>query len=125
MYRDFPPAVPEVPVTDIAKAAAYYEKNLGFKVDWVAAEYGLAGISKGECRIFLSNSNSVAPVVIWLNLNSKQEVDDLHQTWKRTDAEIVSPPEDKPWNLSEFTAKDPDGNRLRVFYDFSLEQAVG
>jgi hypothetical protein len=32
---------------------------------------------------------------------------------------IVSGPESKPWGLHEFTAKDPDGNIFRVFYDFA------
>jgi hypothetical protein len=34
---------------------------------------------------------------------------------------VVSQPEDKPWKLHEFTAADPDGNLLRVFYDFSKD----
>ena len=38
-------------------------------------------------------------------------------------AQIVAPPESKPWNLHEFTASDPDGNRYRVFYDFAWELA--
>ena len=33
-------------------------------------------------------------------------------------AKIVSGPEDKPWKLREFTAADPDGNLIRVFYGF-------
>jgi hypothetical protein len=41
----------------INEAAAYYENNLGFTVDWGGEELGLAGISKGNCRMFLSNSD--------------------------------------------------------------------
>jgi hypothetical protein len=33
----------------------------------------------------------------------------------------VSTPESKPWHLHEFTARDLDGNRFRVFYDFAWE----
>ena len=127
----FPPAVPEIPVSDIRKAAAYYEKNLGFTLDWGGDEGGIAGISKGQCRMFLTNSSfragygNAAPVLVWLNLKSKLEVDELYETWKQTQAQIVSPPEDKPWNLREFTARDLDGNLFRVFYDFSRDLAAG
>jgi predicted lactoylglutathione lyase len=60
-------------------------------------------------------------VLIWLNLNSRREVDDLHETWSRSEARIVTRPEAKPWNLHEFTAADIDGNLFRVFYDFAWE----
>ena len=56
MKSKFPGAVPEIPVRDINEAAAYYESNLGFTVDWGGEELGLAGISKGNCRMFLANS---------------------------------------------------------------------
>ena len=51
----FPVAVPEIPVSHIDKAAAYYETKLGFKLDWGREELGLAGISKRNCRIFLAS----------------------------------------------------------------------
>ena len=54
---EFPGAVPEIPVRDINEAAAYYENNLGFTVDWGGGELGLAGVSKGNCRMFLANSD--------------------------------------------------------------------
>jgi predicted lactoylglutathione lyase len=63
----------------------------------------------------------VAPVLVWLNLSSKLQVDDLHEQWRRSGAKIISAPESKPWKLHEFTAADLDGNLLRVFYDFAWE----
>ena len=38
-------------------------------------------------------------MIVWLNLNSKQEVDELFERWKDTGAKIVEPVEDKPWKL--------------------------
>jgi len=35
-------------VSDIATAAAYYQDNLGFSVDWGSEELGLAGISERQ-----------------------------------------------------------------------------
>ena len=127
MEQDFPGAVPEIPVHDVDRAAAYYKNQLGFTIDWGGEDGGIAGISKGSCRIFLTNrafreqySNS-APVLVWLNLNSKQDVDDLYETWSRREVRIVSRPESKPWKLHEFTVADLDGNLFRIFYDSSWE----
>jgi uncharacterized glyoxalase superfamily protein PhnB len=61
------------------------------------------------------------PVIVWLNLNSKQEVDELFERWRDAGAKIVEAVEDKPWNLREFRTSDLDGNQLRVFYDFNWE----
>ena len=128
MKSEFPGAVPEIPVRDIKEAAAYYEGNLGFTVDWGDEELGLAGISKGDCRIFLANSDfrkgygNIGPVLTWLNLESKEEVDDLYQLWSDSKAKLISAPEAKPWGLHEFTAADPDGNLFRVFYDFATAE---
>ena len=128
MKSQFPGAVPEIPVRDINEAAAYYESNLGFTVDWVGEELGLAGISKGECRMFLANSDfrkgygNIGPVLTWLNLGSKEEVDDLYLLWGASKAKLISEPQSKPWGLHEFTAADPDGNLFRVFYDFGTAE---
>lgn len=125
---EFPGAVPEIPVRDINEAAAYYEHSLGFTVDWGGEELGLAGISKGNCRMFLANSDyrkerrNVGPVLIWLNLQSKDEVNDLYRLWSSSKATLISAPESKPWGLHEFMAKDLDGNLFRVFYDFETPQ---
>src|SRR5262245_40297336 len=125
VLKELPGAVPEIPVSHIDTAASYYKNSLGFTLDWGDEASGIAGISHGQCRIFLTNPShrqaygNPAPVVIWLNLSSKEEVDALHHAWTRTQARILSAPESKPWNLHEFSATDLDGNVLRVFYDFA------
>ena len=127
MNQDFPAAVPEIPVRDISIASEYYQQSLGFKIDWGGEDGGIAGISKGHCRLFLTNPSfrehhgNSGPVLIWLNLNSKEEVNQLYKLWSSTQASIISAPEEKLWKLHEFTAADLDGNLLRVFYDFSRD----
>jgi uncharacterized glyoxalase superfamily protein PhnB len=131
MLTGFPPAVPEIPVTNVEKAAEYYVHVLGFTFDWGDDRGGIGGISQGDCRMFLTNASfhqhygTGGPVMIWLNLGSKGEVDELYQRWRAAGARIIAEPEDKPWNLREFRAGDPDGNQLRVFYDFSSELRQG
>ena len=56
-------------------------------------------------------------VLVWLNLDSPLEVDELYEEWKRGGVPIRDELETKPWSLREFTAQDLDGNRFRVFYD--------
>lgn len=128
MKSEFPPPVPEMPVKDINAAVAYYENELGFTLDWGGEELGLAGISKGNCRMFLANEQyrkargNVGPALTWLNLNSKEEVDELYRVWSASNAKLISAPESKPWGLHEFTAADLDGNLFRVFYDFATAE---
>jgi len=128
MKSEFPGAVPEIPVQNITEAIAYYEGKLGFSLDWSDEELGLAGISKGNCRMFLADREfrkrfgNVGPTLIWLNLESKEEVDELYRTWSDSGAKLTSAPESKPWGLHEFTAEDPDGNIFRVFYDFATPE---
>jgi uncharacterized glyoxalase superfamily protein PhnB len=125
MNNEFPGAVPEIQVANLSRAAVYYEKSLGFTWDWGVE--GIGQVSRGNCRIFLTDNSfrpegqKPQPLVIWLNLNNRNEVDELHDSWRRNGARIVAGPEAKPWNLHEFTAADLDGNRFRVFYDFGWE----
>ena len=119
MLPDFPKAVPEVPVTNVEKAAAYYLKVLGFRFDWGDNAGGIGGISQGDCRIFLTNApfrqqyGVTGAVVVWLNMNCKREFDELYERWRAAGAKIVEEFEDKAWNLREFRVIDLDGNLLR------------
>jgi catechol 2,3-dioxygenase-like lactoylglutathione lyase family enzyme len=127
MQNRLPPAIPQIPVSDVAAAADYYVRALGLRLDWHSQESGIAGISQGDCRIFLAGpdfragTGSSAPVMVWINLDGREAVDALYRSWHDAGAQTLGEPEDKPWNLHEFQTVDPDGNRIRVFYDFSWE----
>ena len=124
----FPPASPEIPVVDLAAALAYYRDNLGFTSDWTDDKLGLAGLSQGDSRLFISSAAFRAgapnqgPLLLWFNASSREEIDAIHARWLAAGARIISPPADKPWKLREFFAEDLDGNQLRVFYDFAWEE---
>lgn len=123
-----PPPYPEIPVQRLADALAYYQNKLGFSMDWSDEGLGLAGLSQGDCRLFMADARYRAgfgaqgPIVVWLNLSGRAEVDELHERWSRSGAEIAAPPQAQPYKLYEFFAKDIDGNILRVFYDFGWEE---
>lgn len=124
----FPPICPEVPVASLAPALAYYRDQLGFTVDWSDEDLGLAGLSRGDTRIFMgaahfrSHFGTRGPIVLWLNLSSRAEVDTLHAQWVASGANITSSPAPKDYKLYEFFAQDVDGNMFRVFYDFGWEE---
>jgi len=131
MNSEFPSAVPEIPVRDLAAAAAYYQDCLGFTLDWRDERLGLAGISKGNCRIFLAAEqyrtarDTAGPTSTWLNLESREAVDDLYRVWSAGNARLISAPQSKSWGLHEFTAADLDGNLFRIFYDFATPARAG
>jgi uncharacterized glyoxalase superfamily protein PhnB len=112
----------------MAPALAYYRDCLGFTIDWSDDALGLAGLSQGESRLFMSSATyrstqaNRGPVVLWLNLANRDEVDALHARWSAAGAAIAGRPSARPWKLYEFSAKDLDGNVLRVFYDFAWEE---
>lgn len=124
----FPSICPEIPVAELAPALAYYRDRLGFAVDWSDEQLGLAGLSRGDTRIFLSAAafrsalGNQVPVVLWLNLSNRAEIDALHEHWRAAGADILAPPQAQPYKLYEFFARDPDGNVFRVFYDFGWEE---
>jgi predicted lactoylglutathione lyase len=125
----FPSVCPEIPVASLAPALAYYRDRLGFNVDWSADDIGLACLSRGQTRMFMTTAEYRAalgvrgPIVLWLNLSNRAEVDALHAEWAAAGARIADPPEAKPYNkLYEFFAQDIDGNYFRVFYDFAWEE---
>jgi uncharacterized glyoxalase superfamily protein PhnB len=110
------------------EAAAYYHDILGFNIDWGGEDGGIMGISRGDCRIFLTTEEfrdhyqNVGRVLVWINLDNKEEVNMLFEVWSGNEAKIVSLPESKAWGLYEFTVSDIDGNLFRVFYDFATPQ---
>ncbi len=124
-------SIPEIPVYDLEAAIEYYRDKFGFNLDWSDGEIGLAGLSSGDCRLFLANMvyrnkyGKVIPVRVWMNLDSKNDVDRLHEEWRDRGAAIDAPPQSKPWGLHEFVAADPDRNQFRVFYDFATPGGEG
>lgn len=127
MKPELPGAVPEIPVSHIGRATEYYCRCLGFHLDFGDEAGGIAGLSQGQCRLFLTHADfrdaqrNAAPVVVWINLEGRAAVDALHRAWIDSGAKVLAPPASKPWKLYEFTALDLDGNRFRVFYDFAWE----
>ena len=121
-----PAPVPELPVADIQAATSAYVRQMGFSVDWTYEDH-LAGISKDAARVFLRRRSPQEDrslgIVIWLNMASSAEVDELYAEWKERGVRIVDELHTAPHKLREFTAQDLDGNRVRVFFDLGSSRA--
>ena len=124
-----PQPVPELPVSDVQLAGEAYARLMGFSVDW-SYEDSLAGISRDDARVFLrrrtpEEARERYSVLVWLNMSSPAEVDQLHAEWKERGVLIVADLRTAPYNLREFTAQDVDGNRFRVFHDMGKQDEGG
>ena len=115
-----PAPVPELPVSNIDAAVDAYVRQMGFTLNWKYEDW-LAGVWRDDTRLFLRKrapeEERASSSVVWLNMASVAEVDQLHDEWKEKGVRIVAPLETAPHNLREFTAEDIDGNRFRVFFD--------
>ncbi len=124
-----PPPVPELPVSDIAAAAQAYVSRMGFCLDWTYEDF-LAGISRDAARIFLrrrtpQEEKDRNSVLIWLNMGSAAEVDQLYEEWTARGVAIVEKLHTASYNLRQFIAQDNDGNRWRVFHDLGRSATSG
>lgn len=108
--------IPQFRMTDWAISRAFYEHDLGFRVEWehtfepglpVFAEVSVDGLSlfltehAGDCEV-----GGAAYFVV-------DDVDALCAALRDRGARVVEPPEDSPWGTREMLVIDPDGNRLR------------
>ena len=77
MSSRFAAAVPEMPIEDVERGCEYYESKLGFGRDWRDKDGGIAGVSRGDCRLFLADAKfragygNVGPVLIWINIAAR------------------------------------------------------
>ena len=106
---------PELPVRDLAAALAHYRDRLGFEMAWHDAAGRIAGVARGECAIFLRESDApVHPVTLWIYA---EDIDAAHEAFAVQGAEVIAPLETKPWGLRQFTLRDGDGHLIHVHHD--------
>ena len=107
-------AVAIVPVRDLERAIAFYER-LGF----VGERYeggGYAFVRRDEVQLHLREAageltghGSVCGIYLYMS-----DADDVYEAWSQAGVEILGEPEDKVWGMREFALTDPDGTLLRV-----------
>ena len=101
--------------SDLLGTVAHYKDILGFESSWTWGEPPTFGsVSMGGVSIMFSLQPDLAARVAGLeHWVSVEDADELYSKHINLGAKIVSPIEDKPWGVREYTVEDPSGYRLR------------
>jgi GNAT superfamily N-acetyltransferase/catechol 2,3-dioxygenase-like lactoylglutathione lyase family enzyme len=102
-------------VADVPAAVRFYRDKLGFTGEWLWGDPpSFGGVSWGKVGImFCLQPDLAARVEGHQHAFFVRGIDRLHELHRARGVEVVSPPEDKPWGLREYTVRDPNGYRLR------------
>jgi len=105
---------------DVARSIKYYTEVLGFEEHWTWDEPPtFGGVVDGDTTIFFCKGNQ-GHKGTWLAINVNN-VDEYYEVIKAKNAEIISPPDTKPWSMREMLVKDPDGHILRIGHNTNCE----
>lgn len=111
-------------VADPAKSQAFYTPLLGVDPVHASPDFvlyvGANGLKFALWR--LADAKPAATVTggggeINMTAASRAEVDALHAAWAKNGAAFLETPQDVPLVGYTFVAADPDGHRIRVFFD--------
>jgi catechol 2,3-dioxygenase-like lactoylglutathione lyase family enzyme len=102
---------PRLSVSDVAAAAEFYTKKLGFQLAFTwGTPPTMAGVNLGRAQVFLDQGTpgpqgcSVHFVV--------DDADALYEFQRGNGVEVVARPEDRPWGLRDYAVRDLYGYRL-------------
>jgi uncharacterized glyoxalase superfamily protein PhnB/N-acetylglutamate synthase-like GNAT family acetyltransferase len=106
---------PILAASDVAETIRFYKEVLGFDSSW---DYGdpptFGAAMRGQARVMFCLQPDLAAKMeghqLWVDV---EDVDALYAQHLERGAWIVSPVEDKPWNMREYTVRDPNGYYLR------------
>ena len=102
-------------VKDVKETIAFYRNVLGFEREWFwGTPVTFGGASWGDVSVMFNQQPSVAAHIeghehhYW-----SDELETLHARHQAAGAPIISPIDNKPWGLREYTVRDPNGYHLR------------
>lgn len=123
-----PVAVPVLPVADLVRALAWYERA-GFGV--LATYDGYALLSLEGTEVHLAEVPELEGQETWTGAYLRvADVDALHARWSALGLAFLAEPTDRPWGQRELALEDPDGNLWRAgtplpsFDDLLAEHAI-
>lgn len=102
---------PVFPVTNLKRSVAFYQRVLGFSLDWDNGT--ICGVSRDEHSLLLSEQGeSEGPGVAWISF----DVDELMSRKDELELRVVEGPVNNSWAYQVKVA-DPDGNLLWLACD--------
>jgi len=116
-------AQPVLSVPDVAAAADWFVRVLGFEVDFLYGEVphvhgrvkaGRQGAEGWGQPIYIHLSLEAEPIRSCgeTRLHVGHDIDGLHAHALAQGAQVLHPPTDKPWGLREMTLQAPGGHVL-------------
>jgi len=106
-------ATPIFSVADLQASLRHYEHALGFEVAWQWGEPAtFAAVRSGNVDVFFCEGcqgQSGTHIMVFVD-----DVDTLHDEYRRRGAKITRPPTDEPWGMREMWVEDLDGHVLRL-----------
>lgn len=116
---------PVFEVADLGASIAYYTGALGFTLEWIVSEPAedakghepgaTAHVYRGGFELLLRvESDPVGPAEVVVGMTSAEEVDRVHEEYRRSGAIVREPPTRRPWGTYEMYVLDLDGHLLRV-----------
>ncbi|MFM1886503.1 MAG: hypothetical protein RL026_1660 [Pseudomonadota bacterium] len=102
-------------VTDLARSTAWYQRALGFQLEF--AVEGWSFLSRGACRLRLGHCPDLPPMSAtpdhsWMLYLEVSGIDALHVACRREAVTFWHDIADRPWGLREFAIITPDGHRI-------------
>jgi uncharacterized glyoxalase superfamily protein PhnB len=102
-------------VKDLKTETAYYIDKLGFDRDFTAP--GWEFLSFGDFKVMLGDCSDEMTAEAtgnhsWFAHVLLKNVDDVYREFIDRGAQILSPIQDKPWGVRDFTVKTPGGHRI-------------
>jgi catechol 2,3-dioxygenase-like lactoylglutathione lyase family enzyme len=113
-------AVPVLPVSDLVRALAWYER-LGFTIVTSYPGYGILELDGAE--VHLNECEDLpGPHETWSGGYLRvDDVDAVFFRWTAMGARAITHPVDQPWGQREFATEDLDGNLWRVGTPVAVE----
>jgi len=105
-----------VVVKDVKKSTEFFEKSLGTKHAWTGQSDWAMVKSNGSTLALIQGEQRVHPPHIGFVVENKEDVDQMYQYLKTTDALEVQEPKDHRDKSRSFYFKDPDGNQFELLW---------
>ncbi len=107
--RQLQQALPELPLSDVGAGVAYYQKVLGFKINYAQDDLGV--MFRDDVTILLI-ARTAAHTGIGSCEAYVRDADALYAELVARGAHVQGEPVSRPWGLRDFRILDLEGNRI-------------
>ncbi len=113
--RQLEQALPELPLSDVGAGVAYYQKVLGFKINYAQEDLGV--MFRDDVTVLL-----IARTAMHTGIGScgayVRDADALYADLVARGANVQGEPVSRPWGLRDFRILDLEGNRITFAQPF-------